>query len=1222
MQHTLILPPPISTTTESAIKTEQIPGEIKLTQTQKLLRTYLTYSGFSQDIIDIYNEWVSKTLFKQFNERQISNGNGSYTRVTQLYIERPKTTNGQGKEIPLTPMMARYMNADYVAKVYANLEYYFPATEGVPEKVEGVKNYVHICNIPVMVGSIVCNLYGKSDKEKIELGECPNDPMSYFIIKGHEKIILMQENLRLNKFFIFHNKLLGYICRSTMYTPKGSKIVTLTKGKKGDMRLNLPLFGRTKSTNAMRGIPFIVAITVLGRAINSEIFTNYDAILERILWFIQPKYHNKIRVKYQTTIVQASKKDYIQKLIDNKSIEMEIRSRMVSREDVKNSTISIEYQLQYFPTLLYEQLFPNIDGVENKLIQLCMMAAHFYEYLLGIREVDDRDSWANKRVETAGKMLEHLFTSVWNETVNSVQRTLAQYNGVIKIENVVNAITSSNMSKTLIKSFDPNSWGPNASTKKENATDYLKRESPLATYSHVSLINTPTSRHTKQASIRIVQMSQLGYVDPVETSEGKNCGLVKSRSVTCRSSMDRDDSVIKLLVNEYVSTNPTEGMRTAIVFNGKYYGWCNGEIIKNFLIKLRRKGKIYRDTAIVLRDKLYINTDGSRLIRPLLIVENGELLIDKKKLWNASFAELLDKGVVEYIDPFEQEDIMLAYSVDVLRQRRYDINSMTKRITELQNMINQLQNEGVTSNLIKRDLSEEILRNLLGDNIEFNDKTYYEATRIILKHDLTTTQESLNKLLSRSEYTHCELDSSAILGVASSIIPLPEHNQAPRNVYQTAMGKQALGIYHSNYMLRFDTTAKTLAFPTRPLFETQMANVIGLNTQPIGQNVVLAIMTYGGYNQEDALIFNKASIERGLFKIQVHRSYSTVEEDDSYIKEIIQIPPLNPTDSPDKYAHLDTNGIARLGSVIKEGMVIIGKMRINIKQNKTINASVIAGVGETGVVSNVVVSKTINGNKLVHVKITDTRNPVIGDKFASRHAQKATIGIILPEEDMPFSEKGIRPDLIMNPHAIPSRMTIAKLIEIVASKVAALDGERLNATAFANFNIDTFRRNLLQYGYKSSGNEILYSGLTGKKFHCEIFIGPCYYQALKHHVKDKIQMRSTGEVKLLTHQPIGGRPRRGGLRSGEMEKDAFVTHGATSVVMERLCTSSDAYKAVFCKECGRISISDALTQTQFCRCCNNTTNFGTCQIPFAYRLLQNLLSGANISIRYKLKENK
>lgn len=631
-QNTFIIPSPINKTTQSAVTTEQIPGEIKITQTQKLLRSYLAYSGFSQDIIDIYNEWVGKTLFKQFNDRQIDNGNGSFTRVKKLFIEKPKISDGQGREIYLMPNMARNMRADYVAKVYADLESYYPSINGVPEKPNGFKKDVHICNIPVMVGSTLCNLYGKSDKEKLALGECPNDPLSYFIIKGHEKIILMQENLRLNKFFIFHNKLLGVICRTTMYTPKGSKIVTLTKGKNGDIRLNLPLFGRTKSTNAMRGIPFIIAIDIIGRAINSEVFTNYDSILGRILWFVNPKYHKKILVKYQATIVQAQKKDYIQKLIDNKSIEMEIRSSMVASEDVKNSAISVENQRMLLPRLLYNQLFPNIEGAENKLMQLCMMVAHFYEYLLGIREMDDRDSWANKRVETAGKMLEHLFTSVWNETVNYVQRTLGQYNGAVTIDNVANAITSSNMSKTLIKSFDPNSWGPNASTKKENATDYLKRESPIATYSHISLINTPTSRHTKQASIRIVQMSQLGYIDPVETSEGKNCGLVKSRSVTCRSSLERDDNPIKQYIINDISSYPTDAMKTAILFNGKYYGWCNGETIRDYLVKLRREGKIYRDVAIVLRDKLYINTDGSRLIRPLLIVEKGELLIDKEKL--------------------------------------------------------------------------------------------------------------------------------------------------------------------------------------------------------------------------------------------------------------------------------------------------------------------------------------------------------------------------------------------------------------------------------------------------------------------------------------------------------------------------------------------------------------------------------------------------------------
>jgi len=437
-------------------------------------------------------------------------------------------------------------------------------------------------------------------------------------------------------------------------------------------------------------------------------------------------------------------------------------------------------------------------------------------------------------------------------------------------------------------------------------------------------------------------------------------------------------------------------------------------------------------------------------------------------------------------------------------------------------------------------------------------------------------------------------------------------------VSNCAMGKQALGAYNSNHQLRFDTTVKMLAFPGRPLFETQMNSLIGLNEMPAGETVICAIMTYGGYNQEDAIIFNKASIERGLFTIVVYRSYKSMQKDVGDNMVLFNKPQPKKGEDPHIYDHLDDNGIVKVGSVVKAGDIIIGKVMINRVTKQTQYAHTRVPIGEEGIVDRVLVTTNANNVKVAKVKIRKVRFPIIGDKFASRHAQKATIGMILPEEDMPFTQSGMRPDVIINPHCIPSRMTIAKLIEIVASKVAALRGERVNASAFNNFDIDTFKRNLVQYGFNEFGNEVMYNGMTGKPFQTQIFIGPCYYQALRHHVLDKIQFRSRGAIKAVSHQPTGGRQRGGGLRFGEMERDALISHGAARVLQERLCISSDAYRTVYCKTCGTIAIADVVNRQTTCRLCKDKADFGLITIPYAFKVLQHLLIGAGLNLTFGL----
>ena len=682
---------------------------------------------------------------------------------------------------------------------------------------------------------------------------------------------------------------------------------------------------------------------------------------------------------------------------------------------------------------------------------------------------------------------------------------------------------------------------------------------------------------------------------PAETPEGEQCGLVKNAALTLYISIERNENIVLEHIAKFISNTPTEQLNTPVIFNGKFLGWAAGEALRNFCVDRRRKQVIHKDTCIVLDydGYLYIYTDGARPTRPLLIIDptNNELVIKNKGLWTADMKTLMDEGCVEYIDAWEQEFIQLSQTMGDIDVRRAEIEEATRYHQEAIEKLAQLEGQTEQTTELKR--------------------TMQDARELV-----SQANASLLDIQSAAKYTHCELDPTAIYGIAASLVPLSNHIQGPRTVFTCAMEKQALGIYHSQHHARFDTTAKCLAYPSRPLFQTQMDEILGLNQLPAGDMVTVAIMTYTGYNQEDSIIMNQASIDRGLFRQVIYKSYKSVQKRTRTTTEEFARPTVKKGEQEERYAAIDERGIPRLGSFVRAGDALIGKIRTNIATGSVENASTYVGVGQEGIIDRVLVSTNPEGMRVVKVKIRQIRKPIMGDKLASRYAQKATVGLILPPEDMPFTADGMIPDLVINPHCLPSRMTIAKLIEIVTSKLATFTGERVNATAFRKFDLETFKENLRQYGYSPSGKERMFSGFTGKPFEALIFKGPCFYQVLRHHVLDKIQMRAKGTIKQLSHQPVGGRAIKGGQRFGEMERDAIISHGASAFLQERLCTVSDAYQTIYCSKCGTIAIANNASDKFVCRTCIETGTFGTCTIPYAYKLLTHMLAGAGFNLQF------
>jgi len=467
-------------------------------------------------------------------------------------------------------------------------------------------------------------------------------------------------------------------------------------------------------------------------------------------------------------------------------------------------------------------------------------------------------------------------------------------------------------------------------------------------------------------------------------------------------------------------------------------------------------------------------------------------------------------------------------------------------------------------------------------------------------------------------YTMCEIHPSLMLGICGHITPFPDHSQAPRNIYSAAMMKQGMGIYALSYPQRFDTSAHVLYYPQKRIVNTMIPQVTGVEDMVSGINCVVAIMTYSGFNMEDSIIMNQSAIDRGLFRSVAYKSISTEEHKrGTHDKETIELPPPHLQEHAFNYSLLEADGIVGVGAVVQKHDVLVGKiMYENDIPTKDCSLICMKQI-ETGVVDKVCVTVNASGYKLVKIRIRNIRIPEIGDKFASQEAQKGTIGMVYHQEDMPFNSEGICPDIILNPHAIPSRMTINMLMELVCGKACAFDGQTQDATAFCHPGEDcvaSAAESLKERGFEPMGYENMTNGMTGESFKCQMFMGLGYYQRLKHLVSEKCHARARGDVEMLSRQPCAGRSRAGGLRLGEMEKDALLSHGVSGFLRERLFDMSDPYTIDCCTECGAM-----VHHINECpQCGHNKTD--TMYIPYACKLLIQELQTLGLSIRVEGEE--
>ncbi|KAI9149844.1 DNA-dependent RNA polymerase II [Blastocladiella emersonii ATCC 22665] len=1107
----------------------------------------------------------------------------------QVYLSKPTNVDTFGIR-PLFPQEARARNMTYTAPLLMDitkrtLRENTDAVDGDSDDVRWRATGTETCErvnvgkIPVMVGSEFCNLHGLGELELAAAGECSFDKGGYFIINGSEKVIIAQERTATNTVFVFSKSAPSPILyqaeiRSQAETgarTMSSFIVKLNRSN--EITCSLPYI--------LEDIPIVILFRALGLASDREILERicYDFGDDQMMEMLKP------------CIEHAD-------IIHDREVALDYIGRRG-----RNTNLPRDQRIRYAHDLLERELLPHIGttpgGETRKAFFIGYMVHRMLLAALGRRPVDDRDHFGKKRLDLAGPLLASLFKTFFQKFVKDINRNFHQAVEKSAEESftITQCVNPNTITNGLRYALATGNWGDQKKFMETRAgvSQVLNRYTFASTLSHLRRLNTPIGREGKLAKPRQLHNTHWGMVCPAETPEGQACGLVKNLALMAYVSVGSPSGPVRQVLEEWAVENLEEISSSSLIHHTKVFvngAWIGIHREPNSLIEtlrgMRRENTGLHPEISIVRDirdnEIRIYTDTGRIMRPLFVVHEDQHLLLRNEhvvrlmdeMDEYGWEDLLHEGIVEYMDTEEEEMAMICMTPEDLAESR-------------------------------------------GDPVVDKSKT-----------DKTARLKSRKPGEYCKKWSHCEIHPSMILGICASIVPFPDHNQSPRNTYQSAMGKQAMGVYLTNFQHRMDTLANLLYYPQRPLVATRAMKYLRFRELPAGQNAIVAIACYSGYNQEDSIIMNQSSIDRGLFRSIYYRSYFDAEKAvGAKEHETFEKPTRESTLKLRRgdYSLLDEDGVIAPGTLVKGEDIIIGKtaplpldsneMGTRTTQTKR-DVSTALKSTERGYVDHVLVTTNQEGFKSVKVRVRSTRVPQMGDKFASRHGQKGTVGMTYRQEDMPFTADGITPDLIVNPHAIPSRMTIGHLVECILSKVGSLVGTEGDATPFTDLTLQEISDRLRQCGYQQRGFEIMYNGHTGKKLQAQVFFGPTYYQRLKHMVDDKIHSRARGPQQILTRQPVEGRSRDGGLRFGEMERDCFIAHGAAQFLRDRLFINSDAFRVHVCDLCGLFAI--AAPNKYECKSCSNSAKISQVFMPYAAKLLFQELMAMNIAPRLVLME--
>jgi DNA-directed RNA polymerase subunit B len=832
-----------------------------------------------------------------------------------------------------------------------------------------------------------------------------------------------------------------------------------------------------------------------------------------------------------------------------------------------------EFQIKRAETLLDWGLLPHLgknpDNRHEKALFLGEATSKLIELKLGWIDTDDKDHYGNKVIKFAGQMLADLFRTAFRNLIRDMKYQLERSGQKRGINAVAAAVRPGIISDKLNNAIATGNWGRG----RVGVTQLLDRTNYMSTISHLRRIQSPLSRSQPNFEARDLHATHFGRICPAETPEGSNCGLVKNLALSAIISVSVPSAEIiekmyELGVQHVDEANENLRRKGARVFvDGKLIGYAeDGRSTSDTLRNLRRSGKIHPHVGVYFyssgnpnaTNRLYISCNAGRVLRPLSIVGEGKSLA-----------------------------------------------------------------------------TNEIIEKISKKFLSWSDLLYMGIMELVDANEEENCYISMDVHKLESNNTHLEIFPSAILGVGASIIPYPEHNQSPRNTYESAMAKQSLGF--STPLMNASTYVRQhfMLYPQTPTVSTKAINLLGLDDRPTGQNCVVAVLPFEGYNIEDAIVFNKSSVERGLGRTFFYRVYEAeAKQYPGGMKDSFELPESDTNirgyRGEKAYRLLEHDGAIMHESVVTGGDILIGRTspprfmeeykEFEVKGPYRRDTSIGVRPSENGVVDTVIMTQSVEGGKMYKIRVRDMRVPEIGDKFASRHGQKGVIGMLVNQEDLPYSEDGVVPDIMINPHAFPSRMTVGQFMESLGGKAASLRGTIVDGSAFLGEKFDSIKDVLENHGFKHSGKETMYDGRTGKKFPADVYMGIVYYQKLHHMVADKIHSRARGQVQMLTKQPTEGRARGGGLRFGEMERDCLIAYGASMMLKDRLLEESDKAEINVCERCGLLSYYDVKQRRFICRVCGEKSKISSVVIAYAFKLLLQEMMSLNVAPRLLARE--
>lgn len=1104
-----------------------IPSMADTNQNYELVKLFFKEKCLVRQHINSFNYFVEsdmKSIMEANNIVDSDIDQSFYLKYLDIRIGPPSITENM-VEKSVCPLECRNRDLTYSANIYVDVEY-------VRNKQIIIKKDLFMGKLPIMLRSNACLLSNKnieivesteSKNRRIrESQECFIDNGGYFIIQGIERVILIQEQLSKNRIMLEDG-------------PKGMFVSVTSSSIEHKSKTNILIKNDcfyVQSTSFNEEIPAIILIKAMGIVTDKEIC---EIIGNDLFNIILPSFEEAINKKIfgeEQALVYLTKYAKVKPECD---------------------------KLEEVRTILAEKICPNIScdlSLRAKAIYICLMLRRLALAKTKVLDVDDKDYLGNKRFELAGQLLGILFEDSFKkfnfELKRSIDKILSKRSRASEFDALTffNLQTSS-ITSSLTRAISTGNWNlKRFKMERSGVSSIITRYSYICALGMMTKINSHFEKTRKVSGPRSLHTSSWGKFCPADTPEGESCGLVKNLALLAEISTDSDTHILEKILEEL-------GVRRIELCNGKEFYHLNNHlvyinggifglttqpvILVSLFRNLRRMGKIDKYASIYINKVekgVFISCDNGRICRPLII-------IDKFKLGTAH----------EYINK-----LSITKKMDNFSQKR-DFVLEKELLTHLGIFFD-------SKSLNYRTFSDLILEG----KIEFLDANEENDCKIaFLPQDI------------KMDTTHIELTEFSILGYVAGLVPFPHHNQSPRNTYQCAMGKQAIGHIATNVKRRFDNSILQLNYTQRPMAASKILDIVKYNQIPSGLNAMVAVMSFSGYDIEDAVILNRGSIDRGMARVEVYKT-TTV--------------PLRKFTNGES-EKLVGSGIIAPGTIISDGSVLGNKIS---PISNTLTS--LKYKGPKAIIDKSIITKS-EDETIIKIVVRETRIPEIGDKFSSRHGQKGVVGLVVPQIDMPFNEQGLNPDIIMNPHGFPSRMTVGKMIELISGKAAVINNGFADATCFKNNEVKETCDILVQNGYSYSGKDVFTSGTTGEQFEAYIFYGPIFYQRLKHMVADKMHCRSRGPRAILTRQPTEGRSNDGGLRLGEMERDCLIGYGASGLLNERLMISSDLFEAFVCKSCGIIGYKG------HCTLCKTEIPVSI-KIPYACKLLFQELMSMNI----------